>query len=50
MDSTKVAFSIDAGMKRSIEELKRERYYNKSYAELYRDLINIALERIEMET
>ena len=45
----KVTFKIDSSLEKAIEELKRERYYNKSYAELYRDLFSVALEVIERE-
>lgn len=47
MSSNRVTVIVDDELRSAINELKRQRYYDKSYAEMYRDLLNIALDAIE---
>ena len=46
---SKVSFTIDDQLKRRVDELKKRTYYNKSYAELFRDLVIKALDKVESE-
>ena len=47
VSSNRVTIIINDEMKSAINELKRKRYYDKSYAEMYRDLLDIALDAVE---
>lgn len=47
VSSNRVTVIVDDELRSAINELKRQRYYDKSYAEMYRDLLNIALDAIE---
>lgn len=47
MSKNRVTVVINDELRSAINELKRQRYYDKSYAEMFRDLLNIALDTID---
>ena len=49
MSKDRVTVIINDELRSAINELKRKRYYDKSYAEMFRDLLSIALDTMESD-
>ena len=47
VDEKKIAFRITDEQAAEIDRVKQVRFYNKSYADLYRYLIDVALETLK---
>lgn len=45
----RVMISVPADIKKRVERLKKLRYYDKPYAEIYRQLIQLGLEYLNSE-
>lgn len=45
----RVMISVPADIKKRVERLKKSRYYDKPYAEIYRQLIRLGLENLNSE-
>ncbi len=46
-EKQRITVTLPEGMKEEIEQLKKEKYYNLSYSELYRQVISAGIESIK---
>lgn len=48
-EKKRASFYVDKTLEASIEKLKKEKFFNKSYSEMYRYLINLGVEQMKVK-
>lgn len=48
-DTKRLLITVTPEMERNIDELKQKKFYNKSYSEMYRCILNAGMEAVKLE-
>jgi len=48
-EKKRASFYIDKGLEASIEKLKKEKFFNKSYSQMYRYLVSLGVEQMKVK-